>query len=454
MELSNKKIDHLLRVEVATKGITAAVTFAIFSIIIFYYHFNVSQFLIFVRIACVMVFLISMVRIYYCRLLAKDPSDDPSWRIVRLCIWTNSVAWGVIFCLSSLELKSFGIDYSVLLLIMAGFVSSSLGTLSYDKGLFFPFQFAILGSMTAVAFYNGAVTGQREQYILALCLFVCLAYQFSQFKSFRDALIRRFTYQVELEGSYSAVKESQDALISQTVKLIHASKVSALGDMAGGLSHEVNNSLMVILGSIQQLERNIRSDHGKNPTYENKIVMARNAINKIKSVIDGLRFFSQQMEPAPKENVPLEEIIQRTLNFCFEIIKAHSIRLDIDRIPNVEIHCQPIQITQVVFNLLKNAFDALEKTPKAEEKWIRVSFIQRLDELNISVSNGGPKISEASAAKLFQPFFTTKDVGKGTGLSLSISKGIARDHLGDLNLDEEKEHTTFVLNLPLKHSHS
>lgn len=454
MEFSNKKVENLLRAEVAAKGITAALTFAIFAVIIFFYHFNISDFLIPVRVACVVVVIVCALRIYYCKMLSKDTSKNSCWQRLRMCIFVNSFTWAVIFSLSAWELKAFGVDYSILILILTGFASSSLGTLAYDRALFTAFQVFVIGSLICVTFAKWILLGQVDYLILFVCLIVCLLYQFKQYRTFRDALIKQFSYQVELENSYIDVKESQETLIAQTAKLIHASKVSALGDMAGGLSHEVNNSLMVILGSIQQLERNIRADHGKNPTYENKILMARNAINKIKSVIDGLRFFSQQMEPAPKENVPLEEIIQRTLNFCFEIIKAHSIRLDIDKIPSVDIHCQPIQITQVVFNLLKNAFDALEKSSHSEDKWIRVSFVQRLNELNIIVSNGGPKISDASVAKIFQPFFTTKDVGKGTGLSLSISKGIARDHFGDLNLDEEKEHTTFVLNLPLKYPHS
>jgi signal transduction histidine kinase len=450
MKSTAKNVKNLLRSEVAAKGIPAAMTFGIFAVVIFFYHFNVEHYLFWIRSSCVVVLISSILRFYFSKKMVQDNDQDDCWLHLRLTIWLTAVAWGIIFCLTTIELKTFGVDYAIMMLILSGFTSSSLATIAYDKMLFFPFQILLLVPVMVVGAYHGVQTGEHGYYVMSLFLLVAMLYQLKQFGTFKDALIGQFTYRLELEGSYHALKESQDALIAQTVKLIQASKVSALGDMAGGLSHEVNNSLMVILGSIQQLERNIRSDHGKNPAYENKILMARNAINKIKSVVDGLKFFSQQMEKAPKENVSLEEIIQRTLNFCFEIIKANAIRLDVDKIPSVELNCQPIQITQICFNLLKNAFDALEKSTNPEHKWIRISFIPRLDELYVIVSNGGPKISDAAAAKVFQPFFTTKDVGKGTGLSLSISKGIAREHFGDLNLDEEKENTTFVLNLPIQ----
>lgn len=450
MASDEKRIQHLLRAEVAEKGVVASIAFAFFGTIIFFYHFNSVHYTLPIKIASVLVILVSGFRFYLSREIEKKTGQENYWQKLRWAVWLNSIGWGVIFGFGSLELVAIGIDYAILILLLVSFVTSSLVTLAYDRWLFYPFQLLTLVPAAVVAFYHGMILGNPSYCILGVCFVFAVFYQIRQFRTFHDALLKRYKYQIELENSYQALKESQDALISQTVKLIHASKVSALGDMAGGLSHEVNNSLMVILGAIQQLERYIHTDYGRKPTYEEKISMARGAINKIKSVVDGLRFFSQQMDPAPKEETALEEIIQRTLNFCFEFIKAHAIRLEIDPIPAVHIFCQPIQITQILFNLLKNAFDAIEKASDEKNKWIRISFTLRSSEVDIIVSNGGPKISTSVASKIFQPFFTTKDVGKGTGLSLSISKGIARDHSGDLNLDEEQEFTTFVLTLPLK----
>jgi signal transduction histidine kinase len=218
--------------------------------------------------------------------------------------------------------------------------------------------------------------------------------------------------------------------------------------MAGGLSHEVNNSLMTIMGSIEQLERYFHRDHIENTEYRRKIQNSKEAIHQIKTVIDGLRFFSQQTDDAEKVDRPLEEIIQRTLNFCNEMIKANEITMIVAPIPPVLVHCNPMQITQILFYLTKNAFDALEGVDDPMKRWIRISFAEKDHDVEIRVMNGGPQIPSDVRSRLFQPFFTTKEVGKGTGLSLSISKGIALAHQGDIYLDDNNECTTFALKIP------
>ncbi len=233
------------------------------------------------------------------------------------------------------------------------------------------------------------------------------------------------------------------------MKLVQASKASALGEMAGGLSHEVNNSLMVILGSLQQLERKIHQDHGTRPEYEKKMERMVTAIHKIKSVVDGLRFYSQEVTPSPRQNVALWEIMERTLNYCHEMMKAHSIQLSMELVPEATINCQPMQITQAIFSILKNADDALMKTNDPNEKWVKIKFRKENGRMKIKISNGGTRIPAEVRERIFYPFFTTKDVGEGTGLSLSIAQGIFREHGGDLTLDEGNDFTCFTLELPM-----
>jgi C4-dicarboxylate-specific signal transduction histidine kinase len=261
-------------------------------------------------------------------------------------------------------------------------------------------------------------------------------------------MIDRMGTQVELERSLAELKMSQDAFIKQTAQLFQASKISALGEMAGGLSHEVNNSLMTIMGSVQQLERYFLRDGINRPEYNRKVSHSNEAIGKIKTVIDGLSIFSQQAEESEKLDRPLEEIIFRTLNFINEMIKVNEITMIVAPIPHVMVRCNPIQITQILFYLVKNAFDALGGVDDPMKRWIRLSFVVKDYDVEIRVMNGGPQISHEVRAKLFQPFFTTKEIGKGTGLSLSISKGIALAHKGDIYLDEGPDYTTFALIIP------
>lgn len=157
--------------------------------------------------------------------------------------------------------------------------------------------------------------------------------------------------------------------------------------------------------------------------------------------------FSQQTDALPKVRVSLHEIVDDTLNFCGEMLKARYVKLDIGDVPEALIECHPVQISQVIINLIKNAEDALQNE-KDEERWVKISFEKLNTNVLIHVSNGGQRISEEIQDKLFLPFFTTKGVGKGTGLGLSISRGIMKEHEGDLSFNEIEKQTTFIVTLP------
>ncbi|MES2526462.1 MAG: ATP-binding protein [Bdellovibrionota bacterium] len=449
MKTREQRIKSLLLNEIATKSIPAAITFAIMAILIFFYRFNLVHLRLPLQMACIGVIIASSLRVYIARKHKLATDNINYWQIVRYSVWLNTLSWAVIIGCSSWELQATGIHYMASMIIMVGFAAASLFTLSYDPLLFFPFNFFLVGTPGIIAAYQGIASDNPAYFLITFTIVVFNLYQARQYKEYRSVIFDRFNNQVELEDSNQALKESQETLINQTMKLVQASKASALGEMAGGLSHEVNNSLMVILGSLQQLERKIQLDHGARPEYEKKMERMVTAIHKIKSVVDGLRFYSQETEHSPRQRVALWEIMERTLNYCHEMLKAHSIQLQMELVPEAMISCQPMQITQAIFSILKNADDALMKTKEPAEKWVKIKFRKEDGKIKIKISNGGPTIEESVREKLFQPFFTTKDVGEGTGLSLSIAKGIFREHGGDLSLDEGHSFTCFTLELPL-----
>ena len=118
----------------------------------------------------------------------------------------------------------------------------------------------------------------------------------------------------------------------------------------------------------------------------------------------------------------------------------------IETIPDeVKVKCRPVQISQVIINLIGNACDAIESLP---DKWIKIGIRNASGPIVLFVMDSGRGIPESIAKKIFQPFFTTKDVGKGTGLGLSISKGIMDAHGGSISVDFECENTCFLLSFP------
>lgn len=448
MNVRSQQIKNLLWKEVASKSSAAAIAFSAFAIFIFIYHFQLVQMKFFVQLASLAVVVFNVVRIWISKkICTQDTIQANDLNILRMTIWLNTVAWSVIFSLGAYELNSIGFHFIILITIMTGFLAASIVTLAYDITLFIPYQFLILVPLMGVATYQSISGTNPLAYFLVFNYTIFILYQMKQYRDYRAQLMQRFTYQLDLENSFVELKKSQTALIEQTSQLIHASKISALGEMAGGLAHEINNSLMVILGSTQQIQREMGKNEELNPDVENKFRQSTASIMKIKSVIEGLKQFSLQMGPQPKEDIALKEIVERTLSYTAELLKAHQTKFMIENIPEVKLHCHPFQLTQVLFNLIKNADDAIINTPP-EGRWVRLHFEKESEYVLIKVINGGAIVPEENVQKLFQPFFTTKDVGQGSGLSLSISKGIARDHKGDLYF-EKNNYTTFVLKLPV-----
>ncbi len=109
------------------------------------------------------------------------------------------------------------------------------------------------------------------------------------------------------------------------------------------------------------------------------------------------------------------------------------------------IQCRESEIAQVLFNLLINACQAEEQL---SERWVTLNCEEEDEKIRIVVKDSGPGIPTDIRQKIFQPFFTTKDIGQGTGLGLSVSVGLVEGHNGQLWLDDKEQNTTFIVQLP------
>jgi signal transduction histidine kinase len=131
---------------------------------------------------------------------------------------------------------------------------------------------------------------------------------------------------------------------------------------------------------------------------------------------------------------------------CGEKFKHRNVEIRVDPIADdLAIRCRSVQISQVLLNLINNACDAVQSDPAP---WIHIAAERRDGFVRLTVTDSGKGIPEHVRSRLFQPFFTTKEIGKGTGLGLSISKGIVGAHGGTVDLDPTSAHTRFVVELP------
>ncbi len=444
MSERSEKIKILLRREVAYKSTPSALTFAAFSIFTFFYAFECTRFLNEIRIASIIIFFASLMRVSLTQAIKATGEMSPlQWKKIQFLVWTNSFFWAFIFSLASYELQFKGVPFILINTIITGFVAASLVTLSYDISLFIPFQILLLLPQCILLLYHYITVEDSGLIALLPAYIIYFIYQLRQLSVFRNQVIERFNYELDLI-------ESKEALIQQTTKLVHTSRLAALGEMSAGIAHEVNNPLAIISGSLQHLEKVL----SRPPIDPEKLLTltkrSQHSIERITKIIIGLRHFSQQSDSLPTVNTSLKEIVEDTCNFCSEMLSARYIKLKIDDIPAVHINCHPVQISQVLINLIKNAEDALNDETDTEKRWIGLSFEQSQKSILINVSNGGPEIPKEIHDRLFEPFFTTKSVGKGTGLGLSISRGIMKEHGGDLFFNPVGLQTRFSMELPIQ----
>lgn len=245
---------------------------------------------------------------------------------------------------------------------------------------------------------------------------------------------------------------SRDKLIETQAQLVQASKLASIGELASGIAHELNQPLMVIRTGIQMIERTIQKDKINIDQLQDDMTMMNRNTKRMMNIINHLRVFSRQSN-TDFEAVDIHQVIEDALSMISEQFRLKNIAIHKTFFPDLpHIKGSANQLEQVILNLMTNARDAImDKNDVNKSVDIKTECSESRSIVNVFIKDSGKGIPSDHMHKIFDPFYTTKDVGKGTGLGLSISYGIIKEHQGEIIVSETGDcGTTFVIKLPAK----
>jgi two-component system NtrC family sensor kinase len=241
----------------------------------------------------------------------------------------------------------------------------------------------------------------------------------------------------KLKGAIEELERTQE-------QLIQSAKLAAIGQLVSGVAHELNNPLFSALGNTELLIMDGADGDDKRAKLEEIL----ESINRARVIIKDLLRFSQA-ESLDKEVVSIHEIIKRAMQLREYELRVHNVAVDYHlESTNNYIYGNFAQLQRALLNIVINAEQAIREGSEGGLIKINSSYDKKRRKIAIEISNNGPSIPADVVSNIFDPFFSTKDVGKGTGLGLSTAYGIIKDHSGELHVKSDKNWTTFQITLP------
>lgn len=244
--------------------------------------------------------------------------------------------------------------------------------------------------------------------------------------------------------------------VEKETQLIQAGKMTTLGVMAAGMAHEINQPLNVIQICADYFLKMLK--RGKSVSDDDLKTMATDIVTNVEratGVIKHVRNFARQSEVVHKK-ININDPINDIFKVMGHQLKVHQVEVELDLAPDLPfIKAEHNRLEQVFINLVTNAIDAMdEKCSKPEKKKAKKlltikSFVEDDNYVAVNVSDTGTGMPKEVIDKIIEPFYTTKEVGKGTGLGVSISYGIVKDYHGKIEIQSEVgKGTVFMVRFP------
>jgi signal transduction histidine kinase len=288
-------------------------------------------------------------------------------------------------------------------------------------------------------------------------LFEELEHSFQTINSLRESLEQKVEQRtVELQITNTQLARTLNELKQAHIQLVHSEKMASLGLLATGLAHEINNALTLIRGSLFPLQKLAKQLVGNQPaaTYEHRqieqlleelIAHMDTGVQRITSLLRDLMTFARPGKGI-RHLVDLNLELEMTLRLL-NVNARERVKVEVrkDFSPLQPVCCHGGQIAQVFLNILLNAVQAID-----QEGVIDITTAMTGDSVCVTIEDSGCGIAPEVLPKIYDPFFTTKEVGQGTGLGLGICYAIVREHQGDIRVTSRLGRgTKFTITLPV-----
>jgi signal transduction histidine kinase len=240
------------------------------------------------------------------------------------------------------------------------------------------------------------------------------------------------------------VEERTQQLQELQQQFVQAAKMSAVGQLVSGVAHELNNPLTVILGytELAMMKRSATEGDAK------QIQLMRDLhfqAERCRKIVANLLQFARQVKP-DLQKCMINELIGKVIQLREYEFSTRNIRIVCEFDPtNPVLYADTNKLQQIVLNLLNNAYDAIRETKDEGTIWVRTRALGEV--VCFEVQDNGTGIAEPD--RIFDPFYTTKDVGQGTGLGLSVCYGLVQEHHGEIQAENWEHGARFIVTLPI-----
>ncbi|MBI3927604.1 MAG: GAF domain-containing protein [Armatimonadetes bacterium] len=242
-------------------------------------------------------------------------------------------------------------------------------------------------------------------------------------------------------GLYQELADTHRRLEESQAQLLHANKMAAVGQLAAGVAHEINNPLMAIQVNVEMLQP-------EDPDDRESLGMISEAVERCRGIVQQLLTFSRKAREQ-KERLALTELVEQGLRL---LPPLENVELELRTEHPAVVEGSREELLQVVTNLIANAREAVQERRRAAGEDYRGRIEVRVDQrdgaASLEVADNGPGVPAELTERIFEPFFTTRDVGQGTGLGLYLAYTVVENHGGTIELVPAAEGACFRVRLP------